>query len=162
MSRCGNIRRATSMLIHAVWAVAPSRWNHTGRSRWRSSLARKFSRITLWSIHTIRNVPVLTQTVFDTPYFLAVYTIRRGFNGPSRFQLFRTYRLRLGKVLHMFSNMNLGVIALLLDEEEQFRCERFSTERRTWVHKCLRNRKMEGELWTLFRELTNDELKLYQ
>jgi hypothetical protein len=31
-----------------------------------------------------------------------------------------------------------------------------------WVHKCLRNRKTEGEFLTLFKELTDDELKFYQ
>jgi hypothetical protein len=45
----------------------------------------------------------------------------------------------------MFYIMKLGFIALLLDDEEQFRHERVSTERKMWVHFRLRNRKTEGE-----------------
>jgi hypothetical protein len=37
-----------------------------------------------------------------------------------------------------------------------------STERRVWVHKCLRNRKTEGEFWASSKELTDDEKKFYQ
>jgi hypothetical protein len=58
-------------------------------------------------------------------------------------------------------NIKLGVTALLL-EEEQFQRERISSERRMWVHKCLRNRKLEREFWTLYKELTDNELKFYQ
>jgi hypothetical protein len=28
-----------------------------------------------------------------------------------------------------------------------------------WVHKCFRNRKSEGEYWTLYTELADDEMK---
>jgi hypothetical protein len=31
-----------------------------------------------------------------------------------------------------------------------------------WVHKCFRNRKLEGEYWTLYKELADDEMKFYQ
>jgi hypothetical protein len=31
-----------------------------------------------------------------------------------------------------------------------------------WVHKCFRNRKLEGEYWTLYKELGADEMKFYQ
>jgi hypothetical protein len=31
-----------------------------------------------------------------------------------------------------------------------------------WVHKCLRSRKSEGEYWTLYIELADDEKKFYQ
>jgi hypothetical protein len=31
-----------------------------------------------------------------------------------------------------------------------------------WVHKSFRNRKSEGEYWTLYKELADDETKFYQ
>jgi len=31
-----------------------------------------------------------------------------------------------------------------------------------WVHKCFRNRKSEGEYWTLYKELADDEMKFYR
>jgi len=31
-----------------------------------------------------------------------------------------------------------------------------------WVHKCFRNRKLEGEYWTLYKELADDEMTFYQ
>ena len=31
-----------------------------------------------------------------------------------------------------------------------------------WVHKCCRNRKSEGKYWNLYKELADDEMKLYQ
>jgi hypothetical protein len=31
-----------------------------------------------------------------------------------------------------------------------------------WVHKCFRSRKLEGEYWTLYKELADDEIKFYQ
>jgi hypothetical protein len=27
-----------------------------------------------------------------------------------------------------------------------------------WVHKCFRSRKSEGEYWTLYKELTDEEI----
>jgi hypothetical protein len=51
----------------------------------------------------------------------------------------------------MLYNIKLAIIALRLEEEE-FRRERISSVRRMWAHKCLRNRKMDGEFWTLFNE----------
>jgi hypothetical protein len=55
-------------------------------------------------------------------------------------------------------------VAPLLDEEKQFRRERRSvgTERRMWLHNCLRNRKTEGEFCTLLLELADDEFKFTQ
>jgi hypothetical protein len=41
--------------------------------------------------------------------------------------------------LNMFYIMKLGFIALLLDDEEQFRRERVSTDRKMWVHFLLKN-----------------------
>jgi hypothetical protein len=34
-------------------------------------------------------------------------------------------------------------------------------KKRMWVHKCFRNRKSEGEYWTLYKELADDEMKFY-
>jgi hypothetical protein len=31
-----------------------------------------------------------------------------------------------------------------------------------WVHKCFRNRKSEGEYWTLYKELADNEMKFDQ
>jgi hypothetical protein len=31
-----------------------------------------------------------------------------------------------------------------------------------WVHKCFRSRKSEGEYWTLYREIADDEMNFYQ
>jgi hypothetical protein len=64
--------------------------------------------------------------------------------------------------LNMLYIMKFGFIALVFDDEEQFRRERVSTERNMWVHFCLRNRKTEGEPWILLKELTDDELKFYK
>jgi hypothetical protein len=102
----------------------------------------------------------LLATVNEARSYFAP-TIRRGFDESLRLQLFRPHRLELGTVLNMFSNIKFWVITLLL-EEEQFRRERISSERKMRVHKCFRNRKMEGEFCTLFKELTEDELKFYQ
>jgi hypothetical protein len=35
-------------------------------------------------------------------------------------------------------------------------------KKRMWVHKCFRKRKLEGEYWTLYKELAYDEMKFYQ
>ena len=61
----------------------------------------------------------------------------------------------------MFSHLSmrdLAVIAILLDADEvvKNRCHRFG------VHKCLRRRKVEGEYWTLYKKLTDDEEKFFQ
>jgi hypothetical protein len=31
-----------------------------------------------------------------------------------------------------------------------------------WVHKGFRSRKSEGEYWTVYKELADDEMKFYQ
>ena len=31
-----------------------------------------------------------------------------------------------------------------------------------WVHQSLQKRKSKGEFWTLFKELSDDEVKFYQ
>jgi hypothetical protein len=35
-------------------------------------------------------------------------------------------------------------------------------KKRMWVHKCLRIRKSEGEYWTAYKELADNEMKFYQ
>ena len=35
-------------------------------------------------------------------------------------------------------------------------------KKRMWVHKFSRSRKSEGEYWTLYKELADDETKFYQ
>jgi hypothetical protein len=84
----------------------------------------------LRSIHTIQNVSVSTRTVFDTPCLLTIHTVRRVFDVPSRFKLFRTYQVRLGMALNTFNIMKLGSVALPLYDDEQFQHERVSTERK--------------------------------
>lgn len=56
-----------------------------------------------------------------------------------------------------FSNEELTMIALLLDEDE------FSNQnpRKYWVHSAWEKRKTEGEFQTLYKELVDDEVKFY-
>jgi hypothetical protein len=49
----------------------------------------------------------------------------------------------------------------MLDEEEK-NAALSDKKKRMWVHKCVRNRKSEGECWTLYRELADDEMKFCQ
>jgi hypothetical protein len=62
---------------------------------------------------------------------------------------------------HSFSKRQLATIALMLDEEEK-NAALSDKKKRMWVQKCFRNRKSEGEYWTLCKELTDDEMKFYQ
>ena len=62
---------------------------------------------------------------------------------------------------HSFSERQLAATALMLDEEEKNAALR-DKKKRMWVHKFFRNRKSEGEYWTLYRELADDEMKFYQ
>jgi len=63
--------------------------------------------------------------------------------------------------LHSFSKRQLAAIALMLDEEEK-NAALSDKKKCMWVHKCFRNRKSEGEYWTLYTELAHDEIKFYQ
>lgn len=68
---------------------------------------------------------------------------------------------------HRFSVKKLALIALLLDEESESglqpeESELRPKEKRLWVHKALRKRKEEGEYWTLYKELEDDEVKFFQ
>jgi hypothetical protein len=49
----------------------------------------------------------------------------------------------------------------MLDEEEK-NTSLSNKKKRMWVHKCFRNRKSEGEYWTLYKELADEEMKFYQ
>ncbi|KAG7171568.1 hypothetical protein Hamer_G014703 [Homarus americanus] len=55
---------------------------------------------------------------------------------------------------------NLAAIALLLEEEEEEKVR--GQRKRLWVHQSLKKRKCEGEFWTLYKELADDEAKFYQ
>ena len=54
----------------------------------------------------------------------------------------------------------LTAIALLLEEEDEEKAQ--VKKRKTWLHKALKKRKSEGEYWTLYKELVDDDLKFYQ
>ena len=56
-----------------------------------------------------------------------------------------------------FSKNDLAVVALILDEEE----EKQQKKKRKWVHEAWKKRE-EGEFITLFKELIDDETKLFQ
>jgi hypothetical protein len=49
----------------------------------------------------------------------------------------------------------------MLDEEEK-NASLSDKNKRMWVRKCFRNRKSEGEYWTLYKQLADDEMKFYQ
>lgn len=57
-----------------------------------------------------------------------------------------------------FSRTDLTAIAICLDEEEQNtkKC------RTMWVHDILKARKIEGEFFTLYKGLVDDETKFFQ
>jgi hypothetical protein len=48
-----------------------------------------------------------------------------------------------------------------LDEEDK-NVAQSNKKKRMWVYKCFRSRKLEGEYWTLYKELADDEIKFYQ
>jgi hypothetical protein len=50
---------------------------------------------------------------------------------------------------------------LTLDEGEK-NAALSEEEKRVWVHKCFRSSKPEGEYWTVYKELADDEIKFYQ
>ena len=51
---------------------------------------------------------------------------------------------------HPFSKLKLAETALMSDEEEKI-AARSDKKKLLWVHKCLRNRKLEFEHWTVYR-----------
>lgn len=58
-----------------------------------------------------------------------------------------------------FSDEELLMIAILLDEEEELKIKR---TRNVWVHPAWQKRYFEGEFITLYKELVDDESKFYQ
>jgi len=62
---------------------------------------------------------------------------------------------------HSYSKGQLVAIALILDEEEK-NASLSDKKKRTWVRNCLRSRNSEGEYWTLYKKLADDEMKFYQ
>jgi hypothetical protein len=66
----------------------------------------------------------------------------------------------------MFKNWSvtgLAVNALLLEEEESRTRESNSQRKREkWVHKSLIRKKTEGDFFTLYKELVDDEEKFHQ
>jgi hypothetical protein len=62
---------------------------------------------------------------------------------------------------HSFSKRQLAGIALMLGVEEK-NASLSDKKKRTWVHKCFRNRKPEGAYWLLYKELAEDEMTFYQ
>jgi hypothetical protein len=49
----------------------------------------------------------------------------------------------------------------MLDEEEK-NTSMSDKKKRVLAQKCFRSRKSEGEYWTLYKELADDEMKCYQ
>jgi hypothetical protein len=62
---------------------------------------------------------------------------------------------------HLFSKRQLAAIGLMLDEEEKSAALN-DKKQCMCFHKCFRSRKSEDENWTLYKELTGDEMKCYQ
>lgn len=58
----------------------------------------------------------------------------------------------------MFSENDLLMIALILDEEE----EEKAVKKRMWVHKAWKKRPTEGEFSTLYKELMDDGTKFFE
>ena len=60
----------------------------------------------------------------------------------------------------MWSTKNLVLCAIILDEEERRTTRK--RKRTKWVHDMLKERNTEGEYFTLFQELTDDDTKFFQ
>ncbi|KAB0802472.1 hypothetical protein PPYR_04658 [Photinus pyralis] len=56
-----------------------------------------------------------------------------------------------------FTDRELAMIAVILDEEETHH-----TKKRKWVHEAWRKRETEGEFATLYKELMHDETKFFE
>jgi len=57
-----------------------------------------------------------------------------------------------------FSNKELAIMALLIDEDEHVAQE----PRKCWVHSAWKKRETEGEFQTLYKELIDDETKFHE
>ena len=64
-------------------------------------------------------------------------------------------------MLGNFSLVELAAIAISLEEEEQDNAQQNNVPRE-WVHKSLLKRKTEGEFFTLYKELMDDDSKFHQ
>lgn len=60
------------------------------------------------------------------------------------------------------SNTDLAIIAVCLDDEEEENRNENKKRRTIWVHEILKKRKTEGEFFTLYRGLADDETKFFQ
>ena len=63
-------------------------------------------------------------------------------------------------MLHL-TTKDLCAIAILLEDEER-NVQNNDKRKRFSVHTMLKKRKIEGEYWTLYRELMDDEDKFFQ
>jgi len=65
-----------------------------------------------------------------------------------------------------FSNSDLAIVAILLDEEEESYTknvqQKSERKRKIWVHDILKKRKTEGEFATLCRQLEDHEDKFFK
>jgi hypothetical protein len=57
-----------------------------------------------------------------------------------------------------FTDIELAVIAIILDEEQE---EQREVKKRKWVHEAWVNRERGGEFGTLYKELIDGETKFF-
>ena len=60
-----------------------------------------------------------------------------------------------------FTNADLAIIAVALDEEEENRRNK-QKKKKIWVHSVWKSRPVQGEFCTLFPHLMDDETKFYE
>jgi len=61
-----------------------------------------------------------------------------------------------------FSEEELIMIALILDEEEEINSKKRKRKRTLWVHDLWKKREQEGEFLNLYNGLVDDEQKFYE
>lgn len=59
-----------------------------------------------------------------------------------------------------FSNSDLAIVAIALEEEEKTRSKKL--KKKIWVHNAWKSRSVEGEFITLYPHLMDDERKFYE
>ena len=57
----------------------------------------------------------------------------------------------------MFTDMELAMIAIILDEEEH---KEHDVKKKKWVHEAWKKRESEGEFATLYKEHVDDGTKM--
>ncbi len=62
----------------------------------------------------------------------------------------------------LFSDSELLMIAVILDEEEHEEKQSYKKNKRLWVHQAWKKRVMEGEFSTLYKELMDDGDKFFE